>query len=72
MRGGFSSGKERGSYDYRILSDYPGESLAIVTEMLRNPTFPDDEIEVFVIARPAAETEVSRIKLNPFAMPPVG
>ena len=45
MGGGFSAGNERSSMGYRILKEYLAESLSLATEMMRNPTFPQDELD---------------------------
>lgn len=45
MGGSFSNGVERSSFEYRILKEFLGASLALATEMMRNPTFPDDELD---------------------------
>ena len=45
MGGGFQAGSERSSFGYRILREYLDESLEITTEMMRNPTFPQDELD---------------------------
>jgi zinc protease len=45
MGGGFSAGDEQSSLGYRILTSKLEPSLELAAEMLRNPTFPDDELE---------------------------
>ena len=45
MGGGFQSGAERSAFAYRILSDNLEPSLELAAEMLRNPSFPDEELE---------------------------
>ena len=45
MGGRFRDGLERSSFSYRILKEYLTESLSLATEMLQNPTFPDEEID---------------------------
>lgn len=45
MRGGFRDGLERSSLSYRILEAHLEGSLELAAEMLRNPTFPDVELE---------------------------
>ncbi len=45
METGFGSGVERSSMAYRILSSNLEPSLELAAEMLRHPTFPDDELE---------------------------
>ena len=47
MRGNFRDGAERSSYGYRILRSYLDESLVLAADMLRNPTFPDEELVKF-------------------------
>lgn len=47
MSGGFSAGTERSSFEYRILNDKLQPSLQIAADMLRNPSFPDEEVEKF-------------------------
>lgn len=44
MGGGFSAGVSRSSFGYRILSEKLEQSLELATEMLRNPTFPEEEL----------------------------
>ena len=44
MRGAFQDGLERSSFGYRILHSYLEPSLELAAEMLRNPTFPDEEL----------------------------
>ena len=45
MGGGFSAGDERSSFGYRILSSNLQPSLDLTAEMLRYPTFPEEELE---------------------------
>ncbi len=45
MSGGFNGGAERSSLGYRILETHLGSSLELAADMLRNPTFPDGELE---------------------------
>lgn len=45
MGGSFRAGQESSSFDYRILRNNLQESMGLAVEMLRNPTFPDEEIE---------------------------
>jgi zinc protease len=45
MGGGFSAGDERSSFGYRILSSNLQPSLDLIAEMLRYPTFPEEELE---------------------------
>ncbi len=44
MTGQFRDGLEQSSYDYRILRTHLDSSLGLAADMLRNPTFPDDEL----------------------------
>ena len=44
MSGQFGAGTERSSLDYRILRTYLDSSLELAADMLRNPTFPDEEL----------------------------
>jgi predicted Zn-dependent peptidase len=44
MSGRFRDGLERSAYSYRILRSYLESSLGIAADMLRNPTFPDEEL----------------------------
>ena len=44
MTGAFREGAERSSYGYRILHSHLDDSLELAAEMLRNPTFPDEEL----------------------------
>lgn len=45
MGGSFRDGNERSAYGYRILRAHLGSSLELAAEMLRAPTFPDEELE---------------------------
>ncbi len=45
MGGQFSAGLERSSFGYRILASKLQPSLDLTAEMLRNPTFPSEELE---------------------------
>ena len=45
MGGGFGAGDEQSSLGYRILTSKLESSLELAAEMLRNPTFPEDELE---------------------------
>ncbi len=45
MGGSFGAGDERSSFGYRILTSKLEPSLQLAAEMLRYPTFPDDELE---------------------------
>jgi zinc protease len=44
MAGDLAAGLEDSSYSYRILKQNLRESLAIAAEVLRHPTFPDEEL----------------------------
>ena len=44
MGGRAQSGLERSSFSYRILDSRLQTSLELAAEMLRNPTFPDEEL----------------------------
>jgi predicted Zn-dependent peptidase len=44
MSGQFRDGLERSSYSYRILRPYLVPSLELAADMLRTPTFPDEEL----------------------------
>ncbi|MGI9238977.1 MAG: M16 family metallopeptidase [Woeseiaceae bacterium] len=44
MGGRFQDGMEQSSYDFRILRTHLDASLDLAADMLRNPTFPDDEL----------------------------
>jgi len=45
MGGRFGAGDERSSFAYRILTSKLEPSLELAAEMLRNPVFPEDELE---------------------------
>jgi len=45
MAGRFGAGDESSSFGYRILTSKLEPSLELAAEMLRNPTFPEDELE---------------------------
>ena len=45
MDGRFSAGDEQSSFAYRILTSNLEPSLGLAAEMLRYPTFPDDELD---------------------------
>ena len=47
MEASASAGVETSSFGYRILTAYLEESLDLAAEILRNPTFPDDELGKF-------------------------
>ncbi len=47
MQGSFGDGAERSSYAYRILHSHLDASLELAADMLRNPTFPDEELDKF-------------------------
>ena len=58
----FRAGVESSSMSYQILSNYLAESLQLSAEMLRNPTFPEDELEKF---RQQVYAYLSNIEKNP-------
>ena len=45
MGGGFRDGNERSTYTYRILRTHLGASLELAAEMLREPAFPQVELD---------------------------
>ncbi len=45
MGGGFQAGAERSAFGYRILTRNLEPSLGLAAEMLRNPVFPQDELD---------------------------
>ena len=45
MSGSFGAGVERSSLSYRILSEYLGDSFELAADMLREPTFPQGELD---------------------------
>ena len=45
MGGRFQSGLENSSFSYRILTTHLDRSLVLTEEMLRYPTFPDEELQ---------------------------
>lgn len=45
MGGNFAAGLEKSSFSYRILEPYLERSLELTEEMLRRPTFPDEELD---------------------------
>jgi len=47
MDAGMAANVENSSFDYRILTSYLEDSLEIAAEVLRRPTFPDDELDKF-------------------------
>lgn len=57
-----SAGVESSSMSYQILSIYLGESLDLAADMLRNPTFPEDELEKF---RQQVYAYLSNVEKNP-------
>jgi len=58
----FRAGVESSSMSYQILSTYLGESLDLAADMLRNPTFPEDELEKF---RQQVYAYLSNVEKNP-------
>ena len=53
---------ESSAFGYRILTDYLPESLDLAAEILRNPTFPDDELAKF---QQQVLAYLSNIQTNP-------
>jgi len=47
MEAGMAANIENSAFGYRILTGHLGESLDIAAEVLRNPTFPEDELGKF-------------------------
>jgi zinc protease len=47
MDAAMSANTENSSFGYRILTSYLDDSLGIAAEVLRNPTFPQDELQKF-------------------------
>jgi zinc protease len=45
MQGSPGAGLERSSFDYQILRSHLGTSLELAAEILRNPTFPEEELQ---------------------------
>ena len=45
MSGQLQAGTEESSFDYRILHSKLDESMELAAEVLRNPTYPDDELD---------------------------
>ena len=58
----FRAGIESSSMSYQILSNYLGESLDLAADMLRNPTFPEEELDKF---RQQVYAYVSNVEKNP-------
>ena len=58
----FRAGVESSSMSYQILSNYLGESLDLAADMLRNPTFPEEELEKF---RQQVYAYLSNVEKNP-------
>jgi zinc protease len=56
------AGTESSSMSYQILSNYLGESLDLAADMLRNPTFAEDELEKF---RQQVYAYLSNVEKNP-------
>ncbi|MGI9291672.1 MAG: M16 family metallopeptidase, partial [Gammaproteobacteria bacterium] len=55
-----SGGSENSGVSYRILTTYLDESLEIAAEMLRNPTFPQEELDKFKVRVNASLDNVER------------
>jgi zinc protease len=62
MNAGAAASVENSSFGYRILTGYLDESLDIAAEVLRNPTFPDDELAKF---QQQILAYLSNIRTNP-------
>ncbi len=62
MASSFQNGLERSSLSFRVLRPYLDESLKISAEMLRNPEFPEDELEKL---KAQLSAYLSNIALNP-------
>ncbi len=62
MASNFQNGLERSSLSYRVLRPFLEESLVISAEMLRNPVFPEDELEKL---KAQLSAYLSNIALNP-------
>ncbi|MEL7185477.1 MAG: pitrilysin family protein [Pseudomonadota bacterium] len=45
MGGSFNTGNERTSFSYRILKEYLPDSVELATEVMRRPTFPEEELD---------------------------
>lgn len=56
------AGIESSTMSYQILSNYLGESLDLAAEILRNPTFPEDELDKF---REQVNAYLSNVEKNP-------
>jgi len=57
-----SAGVEQSALNYQILSNYLDESLELAAEILRNPTYPEEEIDKF---RQQVFAYLSNIEQNP-------
>ena len=62
MSARLGAGVEQSALSYQILSNYLGESLALAAEILRNPVFPEVELNKF---RQQVFAYVSNIEKNP-------
>jgi zinc protease len=62
MEAGMSASTENSSFGYRILTSYLEDSLAVSAEILRDPTFPDDELQKF---QQQVLAYLSNIQTNP-------
>ncbi len=62
MSARLGAGVEQSSLSYQILSSYLGESLDLAAEILRNPVFPEDELNKF---RQQVFAYLSNIEKNP-------
>lgn len=62
MESRLSAGVEQSSLSYQILSNYLDESLNLAAEILRNPTYPEEELDKF---RQQVFAYLSNIEQNP-------
>ena len=62
MASRLGAGIEESALSYQILSNYLGESLDLAAEILRNPTFPEDELNKF---RQQVFAYLSNVERNP-------
>jgi zinc protease len=62
MEAGMSANTENSSFGYRILTSYLDQSLDLAAEILRNPTFPEDELQKF---QQQVLAYLSNIQTNP-------
>jgi zinc protease len=62
MEAGMAANTENSSFGYRILTSYLEDSLDLAAEILRNPTFPEDELQKF---QQQVLAYLSNIQTNP-------